>query len=197
MPLSCNLLTSFIQKSSYINSLVLKTPLSRENINIFSMLPELCIFKLEFLSNSGGECVLTAAYLINRTPTSVFPNKSPFSLMSKFHPRAKACIFLGYPPGIKSYKLYDIVLKTFLVSRDIVFHEQHFLFHSIYDHSSYVDPFPDFVLPKAAPDISIPIPIIHHNPATDSLPNFPNVSSPEIPTESASESQNLQVNPPS
>ena len=78
-----------------------------------------------------GECVLTTIYLINRTPLPLLSNKSPFELLNnkkpiyshlhsfaclcygatlvsqrtKFTPRAKASVFLGYPFGYKGYKL--------------------------------------------------------------------------------------------
>lgn len=81
-----------------------------------------------------GECVLCAAYLINRMPLSslnkfsphqklygVVPDKSHFrsfgclcfastlkSGISKFDSRADTCVFLGYPPNQKAYKLYHL-----------------------------------------------------------------------------------------
>lgn len=63
-----------------------------------------------------------------------------------------ACVFLGYPPGVKGYKLYDISSKSFIVSRDVVFHESYFPFHSIDSETDTLDPFPDIVLPKSLPD---------------------------------------------
>jgi hypothetical protein len=36
-------------------------------------------------------------------------------------PRGSECIFLGYPEGQKAYKLYDLVKREFLISRDVEF----------------------------------------------------------------------------
>ncbi|GAA0186796.1 transmembrane signal receptor [Lithospermum erythrorhizon] len=99
-----------------------------------------------------GECILTAVYLINRTPSSVLKFKSPYevlhnvapsyselrvfgslcfahdhkSRLDKFHSRSRRCIFVGYPYGKKGWKLFDLDSKSYFVSRDVVFYEIEF-----------------------------------------------------------------------
>jgi hypothetical protein len=94
--------------------------------------------------------------LINRSPFHLLFNKSPFELLfsevpsyshlkvfgclafvstlsrdrNKFHPRATACVFLGYPQGMKGYKLLNIYTNYIFVSRNVVFHEHIFPFAS-------------------------------------------------------------------
>ncbi|KAL6320644.1 hypothetical protein AAG906_008644 [Vitis piasezkii] len=80
-----------------------------------------------------AECVSTAVHIINRLPTPLLSRQTPFERLygklpsyshirvfgclayatnvhvpHKFAPRAKRCIFLGYPVGQKAYKLYDL-----------------------------------------------------------------------------------------
>lgn len=92
---------------------------------------------------------MIAVYIINRLPTPVLANKAPNEIlynqpvdydsmkafgclvlasnsankMDKFTARAVPCVFLGYPPGQKGYKLLDLSTKQVFVSRDTVFHE--------------------------------------------------------------------------
>ncbi|KAJ4782637.1 Retroelement pol polyprotein-like [Rhynchospora pubera] len=112
-----------------------------------------------------GECVLTAAFIINRTPTPLLKNKTPYEVLfdkpplygairvfgclcyiksrtsDKFESRSRKCVFVGYPFGQKGWRVYDLETNEFVVSRDVIFCENVFPFaqmgvdKAIYDSS--------------------------------------------------------------
>ncbi|KAL0307059.1 UNVERIFIED_CONTAM: Retrovirus-related Pol polyprotein from transposon RE1 [Sesamum radiatum] len=101
-----------------------------------------------------GDCVLTATYLVNRTPFKLLNWLTPYELLhsqppsyahlrvfgclcfaantkphrAKFDKCSSKCVFLSYPPGQKGFKLFDLISQTYLVSRDVVFYENVFPF---------------------------------------------------------------------
>ncbi|XP_019257939.1 PREDICTED: uncharacterized protein LOC109236188 [Nicotiana attenuata] len=93
-----------------------------------------------------GHCVITAAYLINRLPSSVLKGCSPYELLykrrpqlehlrtlgclsfakqvqetDKLMPRAKPVVLMGFSDIQKGYILLDISTQQFFVNRDVVF----------------------------------------------------------------------------
>ncbi|KAK4406592.1 Retrovirus-related Pol polyprotein from transposon TNT 1-94 [Sesamum angolense] len=95
-----------------------------------------------------GEALVTAAYLINRSPSVPLNGKIPefvwtghavdisslrvFGCSAFFHqsvdklaPRSKKCAFIGYPNGIKGYRLWLRSQPGFkvLISKDVIFNE--------------------------------------------------------------------------
>ncbi|KAL4038811.1 hypothetical protein IC575_002442 [Cucumis melo] len=131
-------------------------------------------FQSQVPLNFWGDCIVTAVYLISRTPSRLLQWKFPFQKLnnivpdynslkvfgslcyasslphnhSKFQPRAIPSVFIGYPKGMKGYKLYDIEHKKIFISRDVIFHETTFPFHNIPKNQIFIDPLPSFSLPK-------------------------------------------------
>lgn len=109
---------------------------------------------------------MTAAYIINRTPSPLLQGKTPYELLhgstpgyenlkvfgclayahnqrrggDKFASRSRKCIFVGYPFGKKGWTLFDLKTQQVFVSRDVVFVE---------------DVFPSFAENQDAPRVDV------------------------------------------
>nr|GEV37974.1 hypothetical protein [Tanacetum cinerariifolium] len=95
-----------------------------------------------------AEATCIAAYLINRSPSRAIEKKTPMKMWSghpsdygmlrifgcvayphdkqgKLKPRAVKCVLLGYPRGVKRYRLYrlDDESSKIVTSRNVVFNE--------------------------------------------------------------------------
>lgn len=150
-----------------------------------------------------GECVSTAVYLINRLPNQLLSHISPFERLygrppthvhlrvfgclcyatvvkpfSKFAPRAKCCVFLGYPTGQKGYKLLDLDSHKIFVNRDVRFYEHIFPYKKTSSPNFIPVPAPDLSytpsLPHTIDPLAQDIPI----PTTPTTP----LASPDLPT---------------
>ena len=137
------------------------------------------LFQSNVPINVWGDCIRTTVFLMNRTPSPVLGNKSPYEILfdkiplysdfkvfgslcyastllssrHKFSPRATAAVFIGYPIGYKGYKLLDIKTRKTFISRDVKFHE-------------HIFPFQENTI-STAPDIFHPVTPVFHPPNLD------------------------------
>jgi hypothetical protein len=110
------------------------------------------LFQANLPKTFWSYAVQHATYLINRIPSTVLKNKSPYELLykekpqiehlkvfgslayastllthrGKLDPRARKCLFLGHKQGVKGAILYDLHSKSIFLSRNVT-HYDHIL----------------------------------------------------------------------
>ena len=99
-----------------------------------------------------AEAVNTSVYVRNRSPTTALNNITPYECLFKKKPdlsnlrvfgcvtythipnnqrkkldeKSRKSIFVGYPEGVKGFKMYDLTSHKFIRSRDVIFREKEF-----------------------------------------------------------------------
>jgi hypothetical protein len=96
------------------------------------------------------EAVKVAVHILNRSPTKILDHKTPFEAwfgrkpgvqhlrtfgykayakvvgpsLTKLADRSVPGVFLGYEPGTKAYRVYDLIHDKLIESRDVIFDEK-------------------------------------------------------------------------
>ena len=115
------------------------------------------LFQANLPKSFWSFAVLHSIFIINRIPTPTLDNASPHEFLhnkvpdlsflkvfgclayasslsrnrTKLDPKAHKCIFLGYRHGVKGFLLFNTKTREIFLSRNVLFHEHIFPYHSI------------------------------------------------------------------
>ena len=118
---------------------------------------------------------------------------NPTTSGDKFNPRGVPCVFMGYPPTQKGYRLLNLLTKQMYVSRDVKFHETVFPFHKANEHT-YMSP-----IPEPSPqhtNSTFDIDWLNHDETTQTQltpPNTPQPPNPPTPQPTSSPNIHIQT----
>nr|GEX85054.1 retrovirus-related Pol polyprotein from transposon TNT 1-94 [Tanacetum cinerariifolium] len=90
---------------------------------------ELCKLRSGLPKTFWAEATCKAAYLINRSPSTAIEKKTPMDMwsghQSDYEILRIKCVLLGYPEGVKGYRLYRLNDESpkIVTSRNVVFNE--------------------------------------------------------------------------
>jgi hypothetical protein len=99
-----------------------------------------------------GDALKLLVRIINATPTSALPDKTPYEAWNSrkpdlgmlctfgctayvhvqknerngLQPKSRKCIYLGFENGYKGWRCLDVITKHVVVSRDVIFDESEF-----------------------------------------------------------------------
>ncbi|KAJ9556373.1 hypothetical protein OSB04_010987 [Centaurea solstitialis] len=148
----------------------------------------------------------TAAYLINRLPTSTLNNLSPFRCLfqkepnysklrsfgclcypwlrpyspHKLHSRSTPCVFVGYSPTQSAYYAYDPISTKVYTSRHVVFIEHEFPFNKLTTSSTPSATINlDHWVPLSIPITHAPTPSSPTSSQPDTPPSHPDTPPPQ------------------
>lgn len=130
-----------------------------------------------------GEATLAAGYLLNVSVTSTLPlNTTPFEvfnkgvkpnlshlrvwgvrcfarvpaeLQTKLGVKSRECLFMGYPPGQKGWRVRDVVSRHFFTSCDVIF-DENIPYRALHDVSAPPPPPSPPPAPPPATDLNPP-----------------------------------------
>ena len=145
--------------------------------------------------------VIHAIFLINRVPTPILQNHSPYELLyeskpdlstlktfgslcfastlssnrSQFDPRSRKCVFLGLRTGVKGSVLLDIITNQIFVSRNVIFYD-HILPYKASSAATDMITFPTLSSPSLLdqPINSTSLPAPHSDPHSHSFDTVTN-----------------------
>jgi len=111
------------------------------------------LFQSEIPNKFWSYAIKHVVFLINRVPSPVIQNKTPFELLlnnkpdfssfkvfgslcyastniprQKLDPRSRRGVFLGFQNGTKGYIILDLDSREIFLSRNVIFHETHLPF---------------------------------------------------------------------